>query len=181
MNRFFLIVLILIFSSVSLIAAEHKEKDKSRVIAQKQLKVATVDFQRVLRESKMGRQYLTSAKTNIEKKQVLLSKLRDQFNSKRDSYNEQKLVMDEKSRDEQEEELAYKAAELRRKSEDFETEVKIADSRFQRDIMRSLMKEVKIVAEQLGYDLVFSKTSPGLMFFNPDLDITDKVLERMNR
>ena len=47
--------------------------------------------------------------------------------------------------------------------------------------MRSLMKEVKVVAEQLGYDLVFSKTSPGLMFFNPNLDITDKVLQRMNR
>ena len=177
MNRFFLIALIFIFSSLSLTAAEHK--DKSHAVTQKQLKVATVDFERVMRESKMGRQYLTSAKANIEKKQALLSKLRDQFNSKRDSYNEQKLIMDEKSREE--EELAYKAAELRRKSEDFETEVKIADSRFQRDIMRSLMKEVKIVAEQLGYDLVLSKTSPGLMFFNPNLDITDKVLERMNR
>ena len=179
MNRFFLIALIFIFSSLSLTAAEHK--DKSHAVTQKQLKVATVDFERVMRESKMGRQYLTSAKANIEKKQAQLSKLRHQFNSKRDSYNEQKLIMDEKSRDAQEEELAYKAAELRRKSEDFETEVKIADSRFQRDIMRSLMKEVKIVAEQLGYDLVLSKTSPGLMFFNPNLDITDKVLERMNR
>ena len=179
MNRFFLIVLILLFSSVGLTAAEHK--DKSHATTQKQLKVATVDFERIMRESKMGRQYLTSAKSNIEKKQALLSKLRDQFNSKRDAYNEQKLVMDEKSRDTQEEELAYKAAELSRKSEDFETEVKIADSRFQRDIMRSLMKEVKIVAEQLGYDLVISNTSPGLMFFNPNLDITDKVLQRMNR
>ena len=46
---------------------------------------------------------------------------------------------------------------------------------------QKIMKEVKIVAEQLGYDLVFSKTSPGLMFFNPNLDITDKVLQRMNR
>ena len=98
----------------------------------------------------------------------------------RDKYDEQKLVLDEKARDEKGEDLAYKITELRRKREDFEADIKIQDSKFQRDIMRAAMKSVKVVSEQLGYDFVISAQAPGLMYLNPSLDITDKVLEQMN-
>ena len=146
-----------------------------------QIKIATVNFQRILRESNLGKSYIKKARSNIEKKQALLNKLSEQFNSKRNTYNEQKLVCEERKRDEKEEELAYQAQDLKRKREDFELEVKIADSRFQRDVLRLLGTEVKVVAEQLGYDLVFSNEAPGLMFLNTQLDITDKVLDRMNK
>ena len=146
-----------------------------------QIKIATVNFQRILRESNLGKSYIKKARSNIEKKQALLNKLSEQFNSKRNTYNEQKLVWEERKRDEKEEELAYQAQDLKRKREDFELEVKIADSRFQRDVLSLLGTEVKVVAEQLGYDLVFSNEAPGLMFLNTQLDITDKVLDRMNK
>ena len=146
-----------------------------------QIKIATVNFQRILRESNLGKSYIKKDRSNIEKKQALLNKLSEQFNSKRNTYNEQKLVWEERKRDEKEEELAYQAQDLKRKREDFELEVKIADSRFQRDVLRLLGTEVKVVAEQLGYDLVFSNEAPGLMFLNTQLDITDKVLDRMNK
>ena len=146
-----------------------------------QIKIATVNFQRILRESNLGKSYIKKARSNIEKKQALLNKLSEQFNSKRNTYNEQKLVWEERKRDEKEEELAYQAQDLKRKREDFELEVKIADSRFQRDVLRLLGTEVKVVSEQLWYDLVFSNEAPGLMFLNTQLDITDKVLDRMNK
>ena len=99
-----------------------------------QIKIATVNFQRILRESNLGKSYIKKARSNIEKKQALLNKLSEQFNSKRNTNNEQTLVWEERKRDEKEEELAYQAQDLKRKREDFELEVKIADSRFQRDI-----------------------------------------------
>ena len=99
----------------------------------------------------------------------------------RDKFNEQKLVLDEKVRDQKAEELSYKMKELQRKSEDFQAEVKIAEGKLQRDILSVLMKEVKSVADQLGLDLVLSKSAPGLMFVSSELDITSKVLDRMNR
>ena len=146
----------------------------------KNLKVAIVNFQRLVVESDLGKQYLKTAKSSIEKKQKILSKLEDQVRNMRDKFEEQKLVLDEKARDEKGEDLAYKITELRRKREDFEADVKIEDSKFQRDIMRNAMKAVKVVSEQLGFDIVISSQSPGLMYLNPSLDITDKVLEQMN-
>ena len=150
------------------------------VKSEKSLKVAVVNFQRLVVESNIGKKYLKSAKSNIEKKQKILSKLEDQVRSMRDKYDEQKLVLDEKARDEKGEDLAYKITELRRKREDFESEIKIQDSKFQRDIMRNAMSSVKVVSEQLGFDIVLSTQAPGLMYLGPSLDITDKVLEQMN-
>ena len=143
--------------------------------------VAVVDYERIIVESRLGKDYIKNAKKNIEKKQELLAKLEDQVRNMRDKFNEQKLVLDEKARDKKAEELSYKMKELQRKSEDFQAEVKIAEGKFQRDILSVLMKEVKSVADQLGLDLVLSKSAPGLMFVSSELDITSKVLDRMNR
>ena len=178
MNKFLVIILFLLLSSTSSFSDGH---DESVVVNTDSIKIAVVDFQRVLTESKLGKDYIKKAKKNIEKKQAVLAKLEDKVRAMRDKFNEQKLVLDEKVRDQKAEELAYKMKELQRKSEDFQAEVKIADGKFQRDILSVLMKEVKLVAEQLGYDLVLSKASPGLMYVSSSMDITSKVLDRMNR
>ncbi len=171
--KFFNKLLISLFALILLSSGINAEEGKN-------LKVAIVNFQRLVVESDLGKQYLKTAKSSIEKKQKILSKLEDQVRNMRDKFEEQKLVLDEKARDEKGEDLAYKITELRRKREDFEADVKIEDSKFQRDIMRNAMKAVKVVSEQLGFDIVISSQSPGLMYLNPSLDITDKVLEQMN-
>lgn len=178
MNRFITVFLILFLSTLPSIGDDHVKGTSENSHS---VKIAVVDFQRVLTESKLGKDYIKNAKKNIEKKQEVLAKLEDKVRSMRDKFNEQKLVLDEKVRDQKAEELAYKVKELQRKSEDFQAEVKIADGKFQRDILTVLMKEVKAVAEQLGYDLVLSKASPGLMYVSSSMDITSKVLDRMNR
>ena len=178
MNKFFIILLVLFLSSPNSFSEGHEESGSAHSSG---VKIAVVDFQRVLMESSLGKDYIKGAKKNIEKKQALLAKLEDQVRAMRDKFNEQKLVLDEKVRDQKAEELSYKMKELQRKSEDFQAEVKIADGKFQRDILSVLMKEVKSVAEQLGYDIVISKASPGLMYVSESMDITSKVLDRMNR
>ena len=178
MNKFFIILLVLFLSSPNSFSEGHEE---SGIAHSESVKIAVVDFQRVLMESSLGKDYIKGAKKNIEKKQALLAKLEDQVRAMRDKFNEQKLVLDEKVRDQKAEELSYKMKELQRKSEDFQAEVKIADGKFQRDILSVLMKEVKSVAEQLGYDIVISKASPGLMYVSESMDLTSKVLDRMNR
>ncbi len=94
-----------------------------------------------------SKDYIKNAKKNIEKKQAALAKLEDKVRAMRDKFNEQKLVLDEKVRDQKAEELAYKIKELQRKTEDFQAEVKIADGKFQRDILSVLMKKLISVSQ----------------------------------
>lgn len=177
MNKFLTTLLLLFSLSFSSFADDHAEVK----VAQNGAKIAVVDFQRVLTESRIGKDYIKNAKKNFEKKQELIVKLEDQVRKMRDKFNEQKLVLDEKVRDQKAEELNYKMKELKRKTEDFQAELKVAEGKFQRDIISVMNKEVKSVAVQLGLDLVLAKAAPSLMFINTELDITSKVLDRMNR
>ena len=111
MNKFFIVFLFLILIPLSSYADGHSDTK----VEQDTIKVAVVDFQRVLTESRLGKDYIKNAKKNIEKKQELLAKLEDQVRNMRDKFNEQKLVLDEKARDQKAEELSYKMKELQRK------------------------------------------------------------------
>ena len=111
--RIFILSLIIISPSVF-------AEDKAENVKGKNLKVAIVNFQKVVVESDLGKKFIKSQRSNIEKKQSILGKLEDQVRKMRDSYEEKRLVLDEKARDEMGEELAYKIKELQRKREDFE-------------------------------------------------------------
>jgi Skp family chaperone for outer membrane proteins len=175
MNKYILIFLTFLLTSVGTFAEEQVQTQPV-----KSLSVGFVNFQQVIAESNLGKDYMKNAKKSVEKKQKLLQKLEDQVRKMKESFEKQRLVLDDKVREQKAEELAYKIKELQRKSEDFQAELKIADARFQKEILSKVMKEVKIVAEQLGYSIVLSNSTPGLMFFEERLDITDRILERIN-
>ena len=90
MNKFFIVLMLLILIPLSSYADGHSDTK----VEQDTIKVAVVDFQRVLTESRLGKDYIKNAKKNIEKKQELLAKLEDQVRNMRDKFNEQKLVLD---------------------------------------------------------------------------------------
>ena len=91
--RFF--ILSLIFMSQAVFAEDKQENTEG-----KSLKVAIVNFQKLVVESNLGKKYLKSQRSNIEKKQSILNKLEDQVRNMRDSFEEKRLVLDEKARDE---------------------------------------------------------------------------------
>ena len=94
-------ILSLIFMSQAVFAEDKQENTQG-----KNLKVAIVNFQKLVVESDLGKKFIKSQRSNIEKKQSILGKLEDQVRKMRDSFEEKRLVLDEKARDEMGEELA---------------------------------------------------------------------------
>ncbi len=46
-------------------------------------------------------------------------------------------------------------------------------------LAREILNEIQYVAESNGYSLVLNKADPDLLWWNYEVDITDKVLERL--
>ena len=65
MNKFFIILLVLFLSSPNSFSEGHEE---SGIAHSASVKIAVVDFQRVLMESSLGKDYIKGAKKNIEKR-----------------------------------------------------------------------------------------------------------------
>lgn len=50
------------------------------------------------------------------------------------------------------------------------------------DLVNEINQEIQFVAESQGFSLVFKKSDPNLLWWNYEVDITDKVIDRlMNR
>ena len=73
--KFFNKLLISLFALILLSSGINAEEGKN-------LKVAIVNFQRLVVESDLGKQYLKTAKSSIEKKQKILSKLEEVLRNK---------------------------------------------------------------------------------------------------
>ncbi len=49
------------------------------------------------------------------------------------------------------------------------------------DFSREIINAVEYIAESEGYSLVFRKKDPNILYFSYEVDITNKVLERLRR
>jgi outer membrane protein len=49
------------------------------------------------------------------------------------------------------------------------------------DFSREIIKAVEYVAENEGFSIVFRKKDPNILYYNYEVDITEKVLEYLRR
>ncbi len=87
--------------------------------------------------------------------------------------------------------LALKLDEQIRKKQEYVQEYnKIMSDRIQSrkdnlltssDFSREIIKTVQFIAESEGYSVVFRKKDPNILYFNYEVDITNKVLDHLRR
>ena len=143
-------------------------------------KIAFVDTTRAAANSKEGKsadQYLKD----------LRERRRDEFRPKdeklkrmRDEYETQRFVLSKEALQEREIDLLKMQRNLERDLEEAQEEFEIEQRKRMQPILKSILKVVDEIARDAGYGVVFEKTSPGLLFYSDALDITDKVIERLN-
>jgi Skp family chaperone for outer membrane proteins len=150
--------------------------------AQEQLKapiVVIIDVQRILRESLSAQ----SVRTQIEGRRSTLrdefAKLEEELRAAEQELARQRTVLSEEAFAEKREAYERRITEAQRM---FDTSRRQLDESFQK-----ALKEIQVAMFQVGEglgtelnaDLVLARSQ--VIFFNQDLDITDRVLERLNK
>lgn len=112
-----------------------------------------------------------------------LNKMQDDWKKKYDEYDKKKLIMTDQRRSDAERELR----ELDQKMADFRTqkfgqngELFAKQSELMKPVQDRVFKAIQDVAAEEGCDYVLDKSGEILlMYANPKLDLTDKVLEKL--
>ena len=47
-------------------------------------------------------------------------------------------------------------------------------------ILKSIMSVLNEIARDKGYDVVIERSSPGVLYYSEQLDITDRLIELLN-
>ncbi len=146
------------------------------------VRIGIIDVNRILNESDAGKAARKKMedtyevlKKKLEAKQAEAKKLKDEIDSER-------IIVDKKEKLKAKEEvLASRVNELRQMTQESEKEMQAKQRDLERAILASIEAKINTVVESEKIDILLDRAQGGVLHFRPELDITAKVLELVNK
>jgi outer membrane protein len=142
-----------------------------------ELKIGYVDMQEAIQSTKAGKKAKTELETEfqkkkkeLDKKQADLEKMSKDLERKKNVLTED--VMDQKQKELQEEMMKYR--ELMGKSQ---MEIQKRERELTEPIFKKLKAAIEKVAKDDGYSFILEKAEQSVVWANPDLNLTKKIVE----
>ncbi|MBI5206576.1 MAG: OmpH family outer membrane protein [Candidatus Firestonebacteria bacterium] len=143
------------------------------------LKIAYVDTQRVLEECVSGKkakkdleEYLKKEQAKIDSKESEIKKLQKEL--------EDNIMLNEEGKKEKEALINQKFQEYK----EFAGEAKQMLDNKQKDIIKPIVKEINDIIKKIGieegYSVIFEKNYSYLLYYSPELELTDKIIKRID-
>jgi len=143
-------------------------------------KVAVVDTQRILTDSKLGRATLDKLKQLTESKQAEANAKQQEIADLRKRIEDGQLTLSEDKQSEMQKDLEDKVIAFRRFQDDTQRSLqKARDDAFQ-EIERKVLPIIQQVGQEGNYTLIFNKYQSGLLYAQDAVDITDAILQRFD-
>ena len=150
-------------------------------VAVADVKLAVVDLQKVIAESKAGQKAQADFQKETESAQADIDKRKADFDKLREEFQAQASTLSLDARIKKEDELIKKERELKRAVEDQQDSLR----RRNNILLGTLLNEIRVVIDGIGrsekYDLVIEKGSQPLLFSADTIDITTKVVTEFDK
>ncbi len=149
-------------------------------LAHAQYKAAFVDFQRALSEvdeakAAKGR---VQAKADVKKKELETEKV--SLDKDAEAFKKQEATMDEKARRDRFDGLMKRQNDLGEKVQKAQMEIAEAEQKEMAVILPKFQLIVNEIAQREGLSMVFDRSTSGLAWAAPSLDLTNEVIRTYN-
>jgi outer membrane protein len=143
-------------------------------------KLGYINIQRVASESVEGRSAASRVKAVNDKKVAELNDKNKALQANQDKLQKTGSVMSDVARAQLEKEIERQQVEIQRFTQDAQAEVQEVQNELQTDFQRKLVPVIDAVAKEKGVHMVFSQVDSGLVWADPNLDITGEVIKRFD-
>jgi outer membrane protein len=142
------------------------------------VKVGVLDLQKALNATSEG----LAAKERLRKKHEAKQKQVDTKKGELDSLEERikSPVLSEEAKGELEEEYMRKRAQLIEFVQTAKEEEERENQQFSTQILDGLVKIAREIAQRDKYTLILEKTGGGVVFFEPEMDLTEEIVKIYN-
>lgn len=144
------------------------------------LKIAVIDVNRILNESEAGKVARKKMEDRYEELKKKIEKVNQEARKMKEDLDKQKILLGKEKVKEREDALAAKVGELRQLTQESEKEMQARQGELTREILKVVEGKIDKVVEEEKIDLLFERGS-GVIHAAPTLDITEKVLSRVNK
>lgn len=138
-------------------------------------KVGVINLDRVLRESDPAKKSMKKLEKEFEKRGQDLEKVRQQAQKLQEALDKEGATLAEPARKARERELADASREFQRRKRELDEDLNQRRNEELQSIIDRANKAVRAIAEKEGFDVIFQEAA----FFNPRIDITEKVIKAL--
>ena len=140
------------------------------------LKIGVVNSDRILRDSTPARAAMQKLEAEFSKRDKELQEVGARLKSSAERFEKDAPVMTETDRSRRQRELAEMDREFQRKQREFREDFNQRRNEELQALLERTNRIIRQLAEQEKYDLVVQEA----VYFNPRIDITEKVLRALN-
>jgi outer membrane protein len=139
-------------------------------------KIGIVNSERILRESIPARAAMQKLEAEFAKRGKELQDIEAKFKAAAERFEKDAPVLSEADRNRRQRELADMEREFQRKQREFREDANQRRNEEMQGLLERANKIIRQIAEQEKFDLVLQEA----VYFNPRIDVTDKVLRVLN-
>jgi outer membrane protein len=150
------------------------------VSAQSAQKVGTIEVQRIVQESAVGKESLARIQKIQAAKQDELGKRQNELRDLEKRIQEQGKSLSEEAMEKLQKDYQSKALDLKRFQDDAQREMEELQRKELGELERRVLPVIEAVSKELGYSLVLNKYQSGLLHADAGVDITDAVIQKFN-
>jgi outer membrane protein len=143
-------------------------------------KLGFVDMQRVVTGSKEAKNVETKLNELLEKKRAQFKPKEEEFNKLRQELETQQGVLSPEALEERQIELTQMKNKLEREVEQAQEEVAVERRKMLAPLLKRIQDAINEIGKAEGFSMVIER-HPGVLFMNDALDITNTVIERLNK
>ncbi len=144
------------------------------------VKIAIVDLHKLINESEAGKKAKSDLENLIKSKQTVLDEKGKNIEALKADIDKQAAVITADAKKAKEEELERLVRDYQRIISDSQTEVKKKESELTGEILKQAREVINKIAQDGGYSLVLEKADGLVLYFSNNLDITDRVIKKIN-
>jgi outer membrane protein len=144
--------------------------------AAQELKLGVVNSDRILRDSAPARAAMQKLEAEFSKRDKELQEMGSRLKSNAERFEKDAPVMTETDRIRRQRELAELDREFQRKQREFREDFNQRRNEELQGLLERTNRIIRQMAEQEKYDLIVQEA----VYFNPRIDITERVLRALN-
>lgn len=145
------------------------------------VKIAVIDVNKILNESAVGKAAKKKIEVRYEEIKKRIEAKQDEAKKIKEEIDKQKILLGKEKLKEKEDALATRVSELRQMTQEGEKEMQTRQGEQTREVLKIIEGQLDKVVKAEKIDLVLDKTQGGVVHYVPALDITDRVLEMVNK
>lgn len=144
------------------------------------IKIAVIDFQRIVQESSAGKISQKEIRIRGEGLQKKIMDEKKNLDEMKQSIERESLVLSPEKQDEKKREFRIKVNDFKKMQQDIQKQFKQLEIQKLNEIQKQVFELANEIGGKEGYSLILEKKASGLVYYFDKLDITDTVIKAYN-